>query len=224
MKLSVLTSTIADGNMSPAFADTKETWANRVRFFKKNGVDPKRVASMKQIHSALIIETTDPIRHMNCDGLITMDKTLWLSVVHADCMPLFLYSEDPYILGAAHVGWKGLVSYLPQKMVEHFFKKGASAKNIVVQGGPFICEKHYDIEPTDERKNMLPHIALESGKIGIDMRKETLRQLLKAGIKSDNIHLSKECSAEFPGRYSSYHVHQGARHGAMVTVAGVQNL
>jgi len=224
VKFSVLTSTVPDGNMSPAFEDSPETWANRERFFKENGINPQRVASMKQIHSALIIETTDPIRHIGCDGLVTVDKTLWLSVAHADCMPLFFYSENPYILGAAHVGWKGLVSQLPLKMVEQFVKKGANLERIIVQGGPFICEKHYDVDLTDKRKDALPHVTLESGKIGLDMRKETLQQLQEAGINSENIHLSPECTAEFPGRYSSYHVHRAARHGAMVTAAGVQNV
>jgi len=208
--------------MSPAFEDTKQTQTNRERFFKKNGIDPKRVASMKQIHSALIIETTDPIRHIGCDGLITTDKTVWLAVAHADCMPLFLYSEHPYVLGAAHVGWKGLVSHLPYKMVGQFVKKGATAERIIVEGGPFICEQHYDVDITDKRKDALPHITLESGKIGLDMRTEMLRQLQEAGIKPGNIHLSAECTAEFPGRYSSYHVHQAARHGAMVSVGGIQ--
>lgn len=224
MTLRVFTSTVADGNMSPAFQDNPQTRANRDRFFKKNGIDPNSVASMKQIHSALIIETSNPIRHIGCDGLMTVDKALWLSVAHADCMPLFLYSEHPYILGAAHVGWKGLVSRLPLKMVEQFVKKGATTESIIVEGGPFICEQHYDIDVTDERKNKLPHVALESGKIGLDLRQETLRQLQEAGIIPGNIHLSLECTAEFPGRYSSYHVHQAARHGAMVTVAGVQNV
>lgn len=44
------------------------------------------------------------------DAAVTRRPGVVLAVLHADCLPVLLWSDDGTVLGAAHAGWRGLAA------------------------------------------------------------------------------------------------------------------
>lgn len=75
-----------------------------------------------QTHSKNIIEiTTGGENLQNCDGLITSNiNNFSLGVKTADCGAICFYDDKKY--GILHVGWRGLVDGIIEKMLDFFIK------------------------------------------------------------------------------------------------------
>ncbi len=232
--IKIFTSEIADGNMSYKFGAKEQVDANHQRFFETHGVNPHKVVYMQQVHGSRIGVVKRPQLRKNTDGLITKTPNLWLAVYHADCIPLFFIHQTPSAtsdvatggnigIGVAHVGWRGatngLVGKMVAEMVKHF---KCDPANIAVKFGPFICEKHYDIASDDQRIKILPTgSAPKEGRIGINLKKAVVDQLVKAGVKQEHIDSTTECTAELPVSYWSYHHTHEKIGGVMVSVVGL---
>lgn len=69
---------------------------------------------------------------------------------------------------------------------------------------------------------------IKGEKVGLDLKKAVVEQLIKSGIKPENIDSSAECTApthqsgqaEHP-KYWSYHASHGKPGGVMVSVIGI---
>ena len=100
---------------------------NRRRFLTLLGADPKKAVSCHQVHGtdifemgrddagrgALSAETAVPA----CDGLITREKGLPLTMNFADCTPLLFYDPEHRAAGIAHGGWRGTAGDIAGKTV-----------------------------------------------------------------------------------------------------------
>ena len=64
---------------------------------------------LNQTHSgrAEIIDKRNLDLTINADGSITKDKTIALSIITADCAPIFFIDIKKEIICAIHAGWKG---------------------------------------------------------------------------------------------------------------------
>lgn len=218
----IITSQIKDGDMRDP--------ANREQFYRDHSIRPTRVVEMQQVHGNRIGVVKRPQLRARTDGLITKNPDLWLVVSHADCIPLFFIDEEiagkfkpAGAVGVAHVGWKGatngLVSKMVGEMVKHF---KSDLANIKVKFGPFICNIHYDVRSDDPRTKLLRFKPLkQEGKVGLDLKEAVVEQLIKAGIKPENIDSTAECTAEHPEKYWSYHAAHGKLGGVMVSVIGI---
>lgn len=232
--IQIFTSVVSDGNMSYKFGTKEQVDENHQRFFAKHGINPHKVVYMQQVHGDRIGVVKRPQLRAKTDGLITKTPNLWLAVYHADCMPLFFIDESLRVtpgvtresagrIGVAHVGWRGAVAGLPGKMVGEMVKHfKCDPANITVKFGPFICNIHYDVRSDDERIKLLRFKPInQGGKVGIDLKETVIEQLLKTGIKPENIDSSAECTAEHPEIYWSYH-HAHEKIGeVMVSVVGI---
>lgn len=65
-----------------------------------------QIAFLKQIHSSKI-HHIDKIGNYVGDGLVTQKNNLICVVRTADCMPVFLYSNELKTIGILHMGWRG---------------------------------------------------------------------------------------------------------------------
>ncbi|MDD4954651.1 MAG: polyphenol oxidase family protein [Candidatus Omnitrophica bacterium] len=65
-----------------------------------------RIAFLKQIHSATIHHVQEGC-FLEGDGLITDKPGIVCVVRTADCMPVFLCSEELNVVGVIHMGWRG---------------------------------------------------------------------------------------------------------------------
>ena len=158
----------------------------------------------------------------NCDAFITDQKNIMLTILTADCVPILLFDPQQNIIAAIHAGWRGTEQEILLKTVQKmqtFFN--SNPKNILAGIAPSIGQccyevdwnvaKHFEeIEGAYQEKNKkymlnLPHI--------------NKTQLLRAGLKSNNIELSNICTACNVEKYFSYRKEQGCSGRFMSMIA-----
>ena len=83
----------------------------------------------------------------NVDGLITNQKNKILSVIFADCTPIFLYDPKKNVIGNIHSGWKGTVSKIGKVAIEKMIKEyGCNVQDIIACIGPTIRKCHFEVD------------------------------------------------------------------------------
>ena len=118
--------------------DSPETVArNRELLSKITGP----IQFMNQVHGDEVVEVKSLIDDPTCDALITTVPGIALAVMVADCIPLLLSSST--VVGAVHVGRRGLMNSVAIKAVEAMRKLGAD--QIHAQLGPSICGRCYEV-------------------------------------------------------------------------------
>jgi YfiH family protein len=96
---------------------------------------------MNQVHGDSVVEITQVIPDPTCDALITTVPGIALAVMVADCIPVLLSSST--VVGAVHVGRRGLVNSVAIKTIQAMRKLGAT--RIHAQLGPSICGRCYEV-------------------------------------------------------------------------------
>ena len=96
---------------------------------------------MNQVHGDEVVEVKSIGDDPTCDALITRAPGIALAVMVADCIPLLLSSST--VVGAVHVGRRGLMNSVAVKAVEAMRKLGAD--QIHAQLGPSICGRCYEV-------------------------------------------------------------------------------
>ena len=118
--------------------DSAETVArNRELLSKITGP----IQFMNQVHGDEVVEVKSIGDDPTCDALITRAPGIALAVMVADCIPLLLSSST--VVGAVHVGRRGLMNSLAVKAVDAMRKLGAD--HIHAQLGPSICGRCYEV-------------------------------------------------------------------------------
>ena len=124
--------------MAQHVGDNRETVArNRELLSKITGP----VQFMNQVHGDEVVEVKSLIDDPTCDALITTVPGIALAVMVADCIPLLLSSKG--VVGAVHVGRRGLMNSVAIKAVEAMRALGAS--QIHAQLGASICGRCYEV-------------------------------------------------------------------------------
>jgi YfiH family protein len=125
-------------NLAQHVGDSAETVSlNRQLLSKMTGP----IQFMNQVHGDEVVEINSLIDDPTCDGLITSVPGIALAVMVADCIPLLLTSTT--VVGAVHVGRRGLMNSVAVKTIESMRKLGAA--QIHAQLGPSICGRCYEV-------------------------------------------------------------------------------
>ena len=118
--------------------DSAETVArNRKLLSKITGP----IQFMNQVHGDEVVEVKSIGDDPTCDALITTVPGIALAVMVADCIPLLLSAST--VIGAVHVGRRGLMNSVAVKAVDAMRKLGAD--QIHAQLGPSICGRCYEV-------------------------------------------------------------------------------
>ncbi|GHH96480.1 peptidoglycan editing factor PgeF [Neobacillus kokaensis] len=161
------------------------------------------------------------------DGFYTNEEGILLTLVFADCVPLFFIAPNAKMIGAAHAGWKGTVSQISKKMVAAFGTDGINPKDIHVVIGPSICEKCYIVDNRVVKlvENILedvdrkPYNLISDGQFSLDLRQLNRLILLKAGIPDEQISMSNLCTSCDQELFFSHRRDQG-KTGRMLSFIG----
>ena len=125
-------------NLAQHVGDDAQTVAhNRELLAKVTGP----VQFMNQVHGDDVVEVKTLIDDPTCDALITTVPGIALAVMVADCIPLLLSSSG--VVGAVHVGRRGLMNSVAIKAVEAMQALGAG--QIHAQLGASICGRCYEV-------------------------------------------------------------------------------
>ena len=79
------------------------------------------------------------------DGIVTAEKGIVLSVLAADCVPIYLIDKKAAVIGLLHCGWRSAAGSLLHNAVQRMKELGASAAEIQVITGPHICHECYEV-------------------------------------------------------------------------------
>ena len=159
----------------------------------------------------------------NCDALITNIPNVMLTILTADCVPILLLDPKQKVVSAIHAGWKGTKEEIVFKTVKKMQKEFNSNPNDIIAGvAPSIGKCCYEVD-----WNVAQHFKdIESAysKVGekymLDLPYINKTQLLKAGVKEENIELSNVCTACDVEHYFSYRKENGCS-GRFMSMIGL---
>ena len=180
--------------------DSAETVArNRELLSKITGP----IQFMNQVHGDEVVEVKSIGDDPTCDALITRAPGIALAVMVADCIPLLLSSST--VIGAVHVGRRGLMNSVAVKAVEAMRKLGAD--QIHAQLGPSICGRCYEVpqELADEVVAKHPAASSLTNNLtpALDLPRALIADLVAIGVTYE---ASAICTLE-NDEYFSYRRH-----------------
>ena len=191
---------------------------NYRRLSEAVGFDPKRTVFTKQIHSDIIerVGVSDcgrglivPVEN-GCDGLVTNEPEVVLTVFSADCTPVLLYDPVAKAVGAVHAGWRGTAAAIVEKAVERMAAEfGSKPENIRAAIGPCIsqCCFETDRDVPEAMLNAFGDAAKEAiretgSKYYVNLKALNVLALTRAGVRQ--IDIATEGTACEPNRFWSH--------------------
>jgi YfiH family protein len=180
--------------------DSAETVArNRELLSKITGP----IQFMNQVHGDEVVEVKSIGDDPTCDALITRAPGIALAVMVADCIPLLLSSST--VVGAVHVGRRGLMNSVAVKAVDAMRKLGAD--QIHAKLGPSICGRCYEVpqELADEVVAKHPAASSLTNNLtpALDLPRALIADLVAIGVTYE---ASTICTLE-NDEYFSYRRH-----------------
>ncbi|RKQ63289.1 hypothetical protein C7457_0154 [Thermovibrio guaymasensis] len=118
-------------------------------FISKKPIDGRDVKEIKgfpvitpvQVHGAEVVfvgkRTTKVPR---ADALITDNREIWIGVLTADCLPIFLIGDGA--VGVVHAGWRGTLKGIAFNAVSYMERFTRVRKAILGVG---ICDRCYEV-------------------------------------------------------------------------------
>ena len=199
------------------------------------GAEGREVVQVHQVHGdAVHVVRRGARAHANeettkADAIVTDDPERVIAVRVADCCPVLFASADGRVAGAAHAGWRGVVSGVAVRTVGAMRvlmgKEGACAIHAVV--GPCISYERFEVGPEVAAEFervfgsggfMRPSPGQESaGKVLVDLKECLRRQLVEVGV--DRVEVLPHCTVGEPELFYSHRRDAGVT-GRMVGVVG----
>ena len=174
------------GSFDANSAYPKET-PKRLVLFDKLGLNADCVYGVKQIHSHTVVEvdrSTPPA--IPADGMICNDREIALSVIVADCLPIYLYDTESGAFGIVHSGWKGtgIVLKALRLMQERFSARPQAVAAVL---GPCIDSCCYKVDAgrakSFEKEFGQASVRNCGGDFYLDLKTANIRLLENAGVR-----------------------------------------
>jgi hypothetical protein len=207
--LKVFMSEKKDGNMKLFASDFD---FNRKKYLEKVGLKYENLVSAKLEHGnqVAIVKSLGSLEGQKvlpgyCDGLLSNDKDIILSVTSADCLPIFLFDPTKKVIGILHCGWrsvaKGIIEKALNKMKNNF---QSDLRDVLIGIGPGIQKCHFEVGK-DFLKNFEGYDRFVSNKKGrkfFDLKGVAVEKLIFLGIREVNIEIDQRCTYCEEGLYS----------------------
>ncbi|MFI5347979.1 MAG: polyphenol oxidase family protein [Elusimicrobiota bacterium] len=130
---------------------------------------------------------------------------LAVGVYAADCVPLYLWSEDGKAAGVFHAGWRGTAKKMAQAAVAAFRDRlGVPASRLFAATGPHIGACCYKVGIELEKDFPPSSLNHRDGSLYLDLAAETRRQLVEAGVTVERVGAPAPCTASNPDDYFSF--------------------
>jgi len=163
----------------------------------------------------------------DADGLVTAEAGVVLAVLTADCAPVLLADPAARVVGAVHVGWRGLAAGVVEAGVAAMAALGADPASVVGLVGPAVGGCCYEVGPDvrDTVGGRYPAALATTGdgRLALDPAAGAAQALERAGVEPANIRVAGECTVDLAGRYFSHrrdHGRTGRQAGLIALVPG----
>ncbi len=176
--------------------------------------------AVRYVTSADAREPFDPLPYA-CDGLVTDEPGLGLIIFTADCIPLLFHDPVRKIIAASHAGWRGTVADIAGKTVEAMARLGSDPADIRAAIGPGISRCCFETGPEvpeavmavlgKEGREYIDDPGGDEDKFFVDLKGVNRALLIRAGVRSENIAVSDECTVCKSEKYWSHRATRGER-------------
>lgn len=179
---------------------------NRRVYFNRQGVNVLNTVNAGIVHSATVHKVGGDHHGKTIsetDALVTGDHNLFLTVTVADCFPVYFYNPALNIIGLAHSGWRGTAGNIVGQAVQTISN---NPTNLLAGIGPGIGPCHFEIKDDVLKKfASYPEAVINRGnKLFVDLPMIIKKQLVVAGLKSQNIENCGKCTFCLKEEYFSY--------------------
>ncbi|MCC0043260.1 MAG: peptidoglycan editing factor PgeF [Brucellaceae bacterium] len=184
---------------------------NRRRTAQSLGVQPERLLTVHQVHSADVVTIDAPFGgdRPRADAMATATPGLALGVLTADCGPVLFADGEARVLGAAHAGWKGALGGVLEATVGAMEKLGAERQRIVAVLGPTISQDSYEVGPEFRERFILAEPGSDAyfrassngGKFMFDLPAYIIARLERSGVQASSL---GHCTYVDEDRFYSY--------------------
>lgn len=140
----------------------------------------------------------------NVDALVTNSKNKALTLCFADCTPLLFYDPVKNVIANTHSGWKGTYQEIASKTVKKLIEEyDCKPEELICCIGPHIRKCHFEVDQDvrdmfyNKFKNLDgidKYISKKDTKYYIDTLGINTENLIKLGLKNENIIDSKICT------------------------------
>lgn len=161
---------------------------------------------LKQVHGVIIHRAAHSAQGLEGDGwtLGPGDEGLCVAVYTADCMPLYLWSDDGQYAGVFHAGWKGMAAGMPAKAVAALVERGASPSRLQAAFGPHIGVGVYKVGTELESSFPATSFTRNDSGLFLNLDLDARRQLVEAGVPASMIGPAAPCTLSNSDAYHSF--------------------
>ncbi len=165
-----------------------------------------RSGSSTDLHGIAIHRAAHSASGLEGDGwtLGPGDEGLCVAIFTADCVPLYLWTDDGKYAGVFHAGWKGMALGMPAKAVAALVERGAKASRLQAAFGPHISGDAYKVGPDLENSFPASSFKKKGDEIFLDLDADARRQLVDAGVPERMIGPAAPCTLSNPDAYHSF--------------------
>ena len=203
---------------------------NRARVAGAMGVDPSRLITVHQVHSADAVTISEPpASPPRADAIVSATPGLALAVLTADCQPVLFADAAAGVVAVAHAGWKGALDGILDATLDAMEGLGADRGRTVAVIGPTISQAAYEVGPEfverfldDDPENARFFAGGTGDRAHFDLPAYGLSRLRRAGV--GEAIWTRHCTYGDPARFFSYRrsVHQHeADYGRLISAIRV---
>ncbi|HUL29767.1 MAG TPA: peptidoglycan editing factor PgeF [Thermodesulfobacteriota bacterium] len=213
-------------NLGDKNGDGKECVSrNQNLIAKAFGFDSSRLVRLDQMHRDQILLLEKPVlplpSPLEYDGLITKSPGVFLAILTADCLPIFVVDQKKKAIAAIHAGRQGtslrIAAKALRKMREAF---GCLSKDLLIAIGPSIGPFCYEIDEKVFQQEWKPFSTPEgAGKWRVDLAKINIAQMKAEGIPEEQIFRLDLCTHCHSDLYFSYR--KEGRTGRQLSFIGI---
>lgn len=158
------------------------------------------------------------------DALYTDEPDVLIGSFTADCVPVIFSHEQTGLIGVIHSGWQGTVKEITPKLFSHLLDvEGCDPNGFHVQLGAALSQEKFEVDRDVYEKFRTLGYADDfieynetTGKWHIDNQKTVEKQLLLAGVPSEQINIDRTCTFKSPGGFSYREDRKAGRHLSFV--------
>ena len=189
--------------------DKKENVLKNLKYVsKKIGCKNESLITLNQMHTNEVIcfnSDSDIKNKLSGDAIVSKVKNVGISILTADCAPIFFYDPKNKIVGWSHAGWQGALNGIIKNSVKKFNELNSDNNDLIAVVGPCINKKNYKVKNeflkkflVQDKKNEIFFEKIDAENYFFDLRGYINKEITKLNINNiENIEKDTFSEAEF---------------------------
>jgi YfiH family protein len=172
------------------------------------GAVPPGVLMVRQVHGNRTLRVPPLTPDAAADALLSLEPGTGVAVRTADCVPILLFEPGRRAVAAVHAGWRGSAARISEIAVREIaLASGGRVADLIAVVGPHIGPCCYEVdEPVREAisEGSVFAPSRRPGHYQLDLYALNRLQLVRAGVRPEQIERVGDCTACQVERFASY--------------------